>query len=190
MVFADSVLNSIVLACPMTIPALLQVSGIGPRIADTYGAAVIDLCRTEAVVEVNPASSTARKSSPVQSSHPSKESSSRPERSEVERPPHFARTTSDFPPTETFHRHRPITSDPAEALTPNQQALDQRLREWRKAESEKLGLPQFFVLGSSTLRSIVLIRPQTIAQLKTISGIGIEKAEKFGPGIIEICIAS
>ena len=33
MVFADSVLNSIVLARPTTIPALLQVSGIGPRIS-------------------------------------------------------------------------------------------------------------------------------------------------------------
>ena len=70
---------------------------------------------------------------------------------------------------------------------PEQQVLDQRLREWRKAESEKLNLPLFFVLASTTLRSIVLARPQTLSQLKTIHGLGHEKIEKFGPGIIEVC---
>jgi len=77
--------------------------------------------------------------------------------------------------------------NPAETLTPAQQLLDQRLRDWRKTESEKLGLPQFFVLGSSTLRSIVLTQPRTLAQLQTISGIGPEKAQRYGPGILEAC---
>ena len=89
--------------------------------------------------------------------------------------------------TETFTRPRATTPEPTDTLTPEQQALDQRLREWRKAESEKLNLPLFFVLASTTLRSIVLARPQTLSQLKTIHGLGHEKIEKFGPGIIEIC---
>ena len=84
-------------------------------------------------------------------------------------------------------RQRAATPDPSEALTPEQQVLDQKLRDWRKAESEKLGLPQFFVLGSSTLRNIVLLRPKTLAQLGTISGIGPEKAERYGPGILSVC---
>ncbi|HTD95333.1 MAG TPA: HRDC domain-containing protein, partial [Edaphobacter sp.] len=92
-------------------------------------------------------------------------------------------------PAETFHRQRATPAEPAEDLTPDQQALDQRLRTWRKAESEKLGLPLFFVLASTTLRSIVLARPQTLTQLKTIQGIGLEKIEKFGPGILEVCTA-
>ncbi len=52
-----------------------------------------------------------------------------------------------------------------------------------------MGLPQFFVLGASTLRSIVLERPRTVAQLQTISGIGAEKAAKFGASIVELCNA-
>jgi ATP-dependent DNA helicase RecQ len=52
-----------------------------------------------------------------------------------------------------------------------------------------MGLPQFFVLGASTLRSIVLRRPRTIAQLQTITGIGPDKAEKFGASIVGICTA-
>jgi ATP-dependent DNA helicase RecQ len=90
-------------------------------------------------------------------------------------------------PAETFIRPRHTTLDPSDSLTPDQQALDQRLRDWRKAESEKLGLPLFFVLASTTLRSIVLARPQTLTQLKAIHGLGFEKAEKFGAGIIEVC---
>ena len=50
-------------------------------------------------------------------------------------------------------------------------------------------LPQFFVLGSSTLRSIVLARPRTVAQLQSINGIGPDKAAKFGSSIVELCNA-
>jgi ATP-dependent DNA helicase RecQ len=52
-----------------------------------------------------------------------------------------------------------------------------------------MGLPQFFVLGSSTLRNIVIERPRTLAQLQTIAGIGADKAEKFGATILDLCNA-
>ena len=93
---------------------------------------------------------------------------------------------SSSTPTE-FHRTRAAASDPTADLTPDQQLLDSALRAWRKAESERMGLPQFFVLGSSTLRNIVLLRPRTLAHLRNISGIGPEKAEKFGASILDIC---
>ena len=108
---------------------------------------------------------------------------------EVERPPHFAGAAPISSPAQTFARPSPPTPNPAHSLTPDQQALDPRLRDWRKSESEKLGLPLFFVLASTTLRSIVLARPQTLSQLKAVHGLGHEKAEKFGPGILEACKA-
>ena len=101
--------------------------------------------------------------------------------------PSRARVVVDEGPTYT--RPRAATPEPAESLTPEQQVLDQRLRDWRKAESARIGLPQFFVLGSSTLRSIVLARPRTVAQLQTITGIGPDKAAKFGSSIVELCNA-
>ena len=105
----------------------------------------------------------------------------------VERPPHFVLSGATSTVTETFSRQRATTPDSTESLTPEQQALDERLREWRKAESERLGLPLFFVLASTTLRNIVLAHPQTLTQLKAVHGLGFEKVEKFGPGIIEVC---
>ncbi|MGH9595834.1 MAG: HRDC domain-containing protein, partial [Edaphobacter sp.] len=183
MVFGDSVLHNLVIASPKTISVLLAVSGIGKDKADRYGADIVAICRSEGAPSI-PANSK-------------KESSSRPKRSEVERSSHLVRTAEGVNPeratisctTETFTRPRVTAPEPADTLTPEQQQLDQRLRDWRKTESEKLNLPLFFVLASTTLRSIVLARPQNLLQLKTIEGLGHEKIEKFGSGILEACTA-
>jgi len=208
-VLSDAVIRNLAIAQPRNISELLTVPGIGPSKADKFGPDIIAICRGATTTPAaTPGSPTL--------------SSSRPERSEVERPPHFAqvaanpsatrKAASRYPKasalnlsdddndgasapgasslsTPTFHRTRPAASDPTASLTPDQLLLDTQLRAWRKAESARIGLPQFFVLGSSTLRSIVLLRPKTIAQLQTISGIGPDMAEKFGASIVELCRA-
>jgi ATP-dependent DNA helicase RecQ len=202
LIFSDSSLENIVLAAPGNISSLLQVNGIGPEKADRYGAAIIALC-----------SNTSDQPLPGEYGAPApKPSASRPAakraKQEADRPAPSTRapkTRQDsFPtlaaaPTErlsrarvadegpTFTRPRAATAEPADTLTPEQQILDQRLRDWRKDEAERLGLPQFFVLSSSALRSIVLERPRTLAQLQKIHGIGLEKVEKYGPGILQVC---
>jgi ATP-dependent DNA helicase RecQ len=182
-VFSDSVLNNLIIARPTTISELHTVSGIGPEKADRYGAGIIAICRSEAVVSLP---------------RDIKGASSRPKRSEVGRPPHFVgttpeashlRTSTTSSPAEIFTRPRTPTPELADTLNPEQQALNQRLRDWRKAESEKLNLPLFFVLASTTLRSIVLARPQNLSQLKTIHGLDHKKIEQFGPAILDICNA-
>ena len=80
-------------------------------------------------------------------------------------------------------------ADPSFNLTAEQRQLEQRLREWRKSESEKLGLPQFFVVGSSALRSIVLKHPRTLSELHAVSAMDREKLEKFGDSILAVCNA-
>jgi ATP-dependent DNA helicase RecQ len=191
-VFGDSVLHNLVVARPITISELLTVSGIGQDKADRYGAEITSVCRSEATIGTAAPPSARRATSSVPFSRAPNDASSRPKAAhfaaEAERPPHFSsRATTAEETAETFARPRSTTPEPTETLTPEQQALDQRLREWRKAESEKLNLPLFFVLASTTLRSIVLSRPQTLSDLKAIHGLGHEKIEKFGPGILEIC---
>jgi ATP-dependent DNA helicase RecQ len=125
---------------------------------------------------------TARARSTTPSFLPAPRSAQRPD-------PAPALTLKSPEPSPAYRRTRPAASDPPAALTPDQQQLDERLRAWRKLESERMGLPQFFVLGASTLRSIVIERPRTVAQLQAIHGIGAEKAAKFGPSIVELCNA-
>ena len=83
------------------------------------------------------------------------------------------------------HARGPVVE--VETLNGEQQALELRLRKWRQAESERMGLPQFFVLGTSTLRSIVMERPRTMAELAAIAGLGQEKMERFGSSILAVC---
>ena len=192
MVFGDSVLHNLVLAVPQTISELLTVSGIGPEKADRYGAGIVALCRSEAVLEaVVLATRNRRQPTPAPLRTPAKQPSSRPEPAHsaavAERSLDSARISSDPAPVASFLCPKSTTSDTPAPLTPAQQQLNQRLHDWRKLESEKLNLPLFFVLSSSTIRSIVLLHPQTIAHLSTITGIDREKTEKFGPAILEIC---
>jgi len=171
-VFGDAALNALVHAAPHSIPDLLRVTGFGPDKTDKYGTEIIAICRGES-------------DSPAQTST-------------RERPvPHSAQTKERSSPiqsfgevTTTFKRERTIAANPADALDQDQQALELELRAWRKSESERIGLPQFFVLGTTTLRNIVLQRPSTMSQLQSISGIDAEKLERFGASILKLCNAA
>jgi ATP-dependent DNA helicase RecQ len=177
MVFSDASLQALVVASPRNLSELLTVSGIGPDKADRYGAAIIAICNGDEapgefgapVAKPKTATRLKMKTEPAQAwlAEP---------------------TRTSTPMVETFSRPRPQAgAEPADTLDPAQQMLDHRLREWRKTESEKIGLPQFFVLGTSTLRSIVLTQPRSLAQLQTISGMGPEKTDRFGAAILAIC---
>jgi ATP-dependent DNA helicase RecQ len=201
-VFSDTVLQNLVVAAPKTLSELRTISGIGPDKIDRYGAEIIAIFRgiqhtpkleaafppkakpkspaitRETKSRINPAHEEVHKPQPATFALRSSQTS----------PGEGAAShiTISSPVPEVFTRPRPATPE-SDPLTPDQQALDQRLREWRQAESERLNLPLFFVLASTTLRNIVLTRPQTLSELKSIHGLGHDKIEKFGPGILEIC---
>ena len=178
-VFGDSALAALVLARPQTISHLLKVSGFGPDKAERYGAPITALCRQEPAPSVPPPSQPHRdEGGPTPTSLPVNQTKTR-KLSE----PKLNPAPTDHAP-QTFTRERTIQIDP-NTLTEGQHALELRLRAWRKSESERLGLPQFFVLGTSTLRTIVVEHPRTLAQLQSIPGIGVEKIDKYGPSILQ-----
>ena len=186
-VFSDAVLTNIVHAQPTTLAELQRVSGIGPEKSDRYGAAVIAICRGSEVTD------------PATAPKPSSSTSSRPQRAArsgetpVFRSHNHGYHHEGDGPTEQQTRVSRQEARPSapnvesKPLTPDQQTLDTRLRAWRASEAERLNLPQFFVLGTSTLRTIAIERPRTLTELKMIDGVSFEKAEKFGPSILEIC---
>ena len=171
-VFGDTALAAVVRASPRSLSELLQVAGFGPDKVDRYGAAITGLCRGEGVQMEVPAAvdgggPVKRKASVARPAAVRDEAGAGVK---VERSPAFASVPE--------HARGPVVD--ADALDGEQQALELRLRKWRQAESERMGLPQFFVLGTSTLRSIVVERPRTMAELAAIAGLGQEKIERFG----------
>jgi len=185
-VFSDSVLINIVHAYPQTINDLLNVSGIGPEKADRYGAVVIAICLGSDPCSEPALSSKAPSPKKQRSTHLNREDSQSSSNRHFDRSAqHAAEKPASLAPASTSHDARS-----PEPLTPDQQVLDTRLRAWRATEAERLGLPQFFVLGTSALRNIAVERPRSLTELKMIDGVSLEKAEKFGPSILEICSAA
>lgn len=62
--------------------------------------------------------------------------------------------------------------------------LREYLREWRRITSKEQGVPAYVVLHDTTLEEICRIRPASIAQLLSITGIGERKADMYGQGIL------
>jgi RecQ family ATP-dependent DNA helicase len=86
-------------------------------------------------------------------------------------------------------RRKPALEKQPEPVTfsPEDAALEKKLRAWRLGEARKLGRPAFFVFSDRTLRAIVQARPTNLSDLLAVEGIGPAKAETFGHGILQIC---
>ena len=208
-VFGDKTLRAIAQAHPQTLSELATVSGVGPEKLDRYGADLLTTLRgaaTETVMSARPkaSQSDAAVERPAASSlqvSRSEPVSSRPQRSKVKGP---AAPPTDLPTKTVSSRPKAAQSDaaaerpavvpphhpksPPATLTPAQVALETRLRAWREAEAERAGLPQFFVLGSSTLRQLVLRRPTTWPELRAIGDLDTDKLTRFGPALLALCV--
>jgi ATP-dependent DNA helicase RecQ len=73
------------------------------------------------------------------------------------------------------------------AFTPLQAELETRLRKWRKAEADQAGKPAFFVFSDAILRALVEAAPRSIPELRTVRGIGPNKADRYGAAICALC---
>lgn len=75
----------------------------------------------------------------------------------------------------------------AEAFaTPEENALWERLREYRKELADQQGVPPFVIFHDSTLREMVISRPSTLLSMGQITGVGAKKLERYGADFIEI----
>ena len=63
-------------------------------------------------------------------------------------------------------------------------ALFQRLRVLRARIARIQGVPAYVVFSDKTLRELAVTRPRTIAELRSISGVGITKAERYGKQLL------
>jgi superfamily II DNA helicase RecQ len=80
--------------------------------------------------------------------------------------------------------------DYKEVLSPEDFAVFAKLRDWRKATAEQDGIPVYAVLTNDQLAAIATKRPDSIAGLRDIEGIGEAKAGKYGEGVLGLVAAA
>ena len=66
------------------------------------------------------------------------------------------------------------------------QPLFEALREYRREQAERQGVPPYVILHDKTLKAIAEIRPGNISRLSQIIGIGAKKIELYGDDLLEI----
>src|SRR5690606_6047467 len=74
----------------------------------------------------------------------------------------------------------------AAAATPQEEALFQALRDWRKGVAQEHGVPAYTVLHDATLREIARQVPADLQSLGNISGMGTTKLERYGEALLEL----
>ncbi|MFF7201531.1 ATP-dependent DNA helicase UvrD2 [Streptomyces sp. NPDC008141] len=67
------------------------------------------------------------------------------------------------------------------------EALYERLREWRSDQAKELGQPAYCVFTDKTLMAITEAVPGDEGELAGISGVGGRKLERFGADVLAIC---
>ena len=67
------------------------------------------------------------------------------------------------------------------------EALFERLREWRAEQAQEASVPAYVVFTDATLIALAEVRPTTSAQLLAISGVGRTKLERYGADVLALC---
>ena len=81
-------------------------------------------------------------------------------------------------------RLKPAAAAPQRAASEPNSELSEYLREWRRAEAKKMGIPAFVVMHDTSLEELCRIQPRTLAALRGVHGFGERKTELYGERIL------
>ena len=73
---------------------------------------------------------------------------------------------------------------------PLDDALFEKLRVWRQAAAREHNVPAYVIFHDATLAQIAQLRPATLDQLGSVSGVGARKLEAYGASILEVVNAA
>jgi ATP-dependent DNA helicase RecQ len=71
-------------------------------------------------------------------------------------------------------------------LTPEAEAVFERLRAWRTGVAKELGMPPYVIFHDSTLREIAALPPSTLAALAQLNGVGETKLARYEQQILGV----
>jgi ATP-dependent DNA helicase RecQ len=78
------------------------------------------------------------------------------------------------------------TAPAAAELTPEAEAVFERLRAWRTGVAKELGMPPYVIFHDSTLRLIAAAPPTTLPGLAQVNGVGETKLARYGQQILDV----
>jgi len=186
-VMHDSTLRAIAVAAPQKLSELRGVKGMGPQRIERFGAEIVALCQegTVASLKVVPSEKSEKKDRAERKRREDKSEGrgglAPPRRSAVDVPASMGSAIAMKRPV--------LRTAPIVELSAEQAALEERLRAWRKEQAQAAGLPSFFIFSDTVLREIVAAAPGSMAELRSVRGVGPEKLERFGAAVVEICHA-
>jgi ATP-dependent DNA helicase RecQ len=61
----------------------------------------------------------------------------------------------------------------------------ERLRAWRTSVAKAQGVPPYVIFHDATLRQIAALRPASLAELSTVTGVGENKLARFGQQVLD-----
>jgi ATP-dependent DNA helicase RecQ len=82
----------------------------------------------------------------------------------------------------TTTKSRKIDAD----LTADEHALWDQLRAWRAETAKAHGVPAYVILHDATLLELLRQRPQSLDEMRHVSGIGARKLENFGAALLSL----
>jgi ATP-dependent DNA helicase RecQ len=177
MILADAVLRAIASRAPQNLSELNAVPGMGPTKVDKFGAALLAITRGGALPMVearSPRVETERRSPAA------------PARPEAARSASAAERPVGSGPSAVRQNKPAPAQAPMVELTAAQQALETKLKEWRREQARTAGLPSFFILSDTVLRAIAQAAPRTIADLAGVRGLGSDKVDRFGATVLAV----
>ena len=81
-------------------------------------------------------------------------------------------------------RKRSASAVVSDDLAPEDEALFERLRQWRIEQATEQGVPPYVVFNDRTLRAIASARPGSEAEMLAVSGVGPAKWERYGDAVL------
>lgn len=84
-------------------------------------------------------------------------------------------------------QHEACPRDPdGSSLTPVEQRMVESIKEWRREQAFKVGLPPYCVVQNGTIEQIARTRPMTLDELAGIKGLGPSRLDKYGPELLAL----
>jgi ATP-dependent DNA helicase RecQ len=81
---------------------------------------------------------------------------------------------------------KPRSGTGSEPMGSVDEALFARLKAWRTGEARAQSVPPYVIFHDRTLAAIAARRPQDLAALAAIDGIGAKRLERYGAALLEL----